>query len=105
VDCEQAHQRGTDYLDAAVSTAERWRYRAHLARCRSCRAELRQLRLTIDLLRRVGPPPISEPARADVMTTFRRWQPRTAAQAPAPLPASRRLAFALARVFGRRPRR
>ena len=51
--CEQASQRSTDYLEGAVSIAQRWSYRAHLATCRNCRAELRQTRLTVTLLRRV----------------------------------------------------
>lgn len=101
--CEQTHQRGTDYLEGALSTAERWRYRAHLARCRSCRAELRQLRLTIGLLVRVGPPPISEPARADVMAMFRRWQPSAAAPPALRVPPAARLLSALERLLrGRR---
>jgi anti-sigma factor RsiW len=101
--CEQTHRRGTDYLEGALSTAERWRYRAHLARCRSCRAELRQLRLTVDLLRRVGPPPISEPARADVMAMFRRWQPPAAAPLGLRVPRASGLLSALERLLrGRR---
>jgi anti-sigma factor RsiW len=98
--CEQASQRSTDYLEGALSTAQRWSFRAHLARCRHCRAELRQLRLTVSLLRRVGPPPVSEPARADVMAMFRRWQPSTGAPAPVLVTATERLLSALDRLLG-----
>ena len=98
--CGQPSQRATDYLEGALSTAGRLAYFAHLARCGDCRAELRQLRLTVSLLSRVGPPPVSGPARADVMASFRRWQPSASTPAVHAVPLSVRLASRLDRLLG-----
>ena len=78
--CTQVHDRATDYLERKLSIAGRFALRAHVATCRDCRAYLRQMRLTVSVLRGLGSEPVSEPMRASLLTMFRAAEaPQTAA--------------------------
>ncbi|MBK8481083.1 MAG: zf-HC2 domain-containing protein [Proteobacteria bacterium] len=50
--CKELTEVITDYLEGRMSFGQRLRFRMHLALCRSCRRYLRQMRLTIQALRR-----------------------------------------------------
>jgi hypothetical protein len=54
-------ERLSAYVDGEVSSRERRRIESHLAGCEACRAELRALRWTVDLLRQT--PPVKAPRR------------------------------------------
>ena len=47
--CQQAVELVTDYLEDALSGADRRRYEAHLAGCPHCTEYLAQMRKTIEL--------------------------------------------------------
>jgi hypothetical protein len=91
---EELRERLSAYLEADLEASERARVEEHLANCPDCRREYRELRHTVDLLRRL-PEPDPPPDLADrVITRLRagegrpgllaRWQARTAAIAEAP---------------------
>jgi anti-sigma factor RsiW len=50
--CRELAELVTDYLEGALSTAERARFEAHLAACEGCKRYLEQIRTTVDLTRR-----------------------------------------------------
>jgi hypothetical protein len=79
--CSQVNERATDYLERKLSIAGRLAVRAHVARCRDCRAFLRQMRLTVSVLHGLGAEPVSEPTLASLLEMFR------AAPAPSVVPA------------------
>lgn len=69
--CDQIHDRATDYMERKLSIAGRLAFRAHVATCRACRAHLRQMRLTVSVLRGLGTERVSEPTRASLLSMFR----------------------------------
>jgi anti-sigma factor RsiW len=51
--CRELVELVTDYLEAALPTAERERLEAHLADCECCDAYIEQVRATIALVGRI----------------------------------------------------
>jgi anti-sigma factor RsiW len=72
--CQQAVELVTDYLEGALSSAERARFEAHLAGCPHCTEYLREMRLTIAAVGRVRPEALSPDARADLIALYRSWR-------------------------------
>jgi len=66
--CRQAVGLVTDYLEGALSPAERARLEAHLADCDYCVEYLAQIRATIDIAGRIEPADI-EPEVLDELVT------------------------------------
>ena len=50
--CRELVELVTDYLEGALSAAERERFEEHVAACDGCEAHLEQIRATIVLVRR-----------------------------------------------------
>jgi anti-sigma factor RsiW len=48
--CEEVAARVTDYLDGALSAADRRRFEAHLEECEDCRAYVAQFAYTLNAL-------------------------------------------------------
>ena len=48
--CEEVAARVTDYLDGALSAADRRRFEAHLEECEDCRAYVAQFAQTLNAL-------------------------------------------------------
>jgi anti-sigma factor RsiW len=72
--CRQAVELVTDYLEGALTPAERSRFEAHLGDCPHCREYLREMRVTIAALGRVEPEALSREARDDLVTLYRSWR-------------------------------
>jgi anti-sigma factor RsiW len=71
--CRQVVELVTDYLEGALSPADRARFEAHLSGCRSCRSYLDQIRSTIGLVSAGGREAPSQRAKDDLLRLFRRW--------------------------------
>ena len=69
--CQELVELVTDYLDGALSDADRARFEAHLAECEPCERHLDQIRMTIATLGRVGDDDVPAPARDELMAAFR----------------------------------
>jgi hypothetical protein len=52
--CQKTVELITDYLEETMPTEDRKRFEAHLEGCRGCERYLNQMRVTIDLLARLG---------------------------------------------------
>ena len=61
----------TEYLEDAMTPANRRRIDEHLARCDDCRAYLDQMRLTIRALGALPPEQLSDRTREELLAAFR----------------------------------
>jgi anti-sigma factor RsiW len=64
----------TDYLEGALSRAERRRFESHLGTCRVCPRYVEQLRTTVRVLGRLGEDDVPEPVRYALLDAFRAWK-------------------------------
>ena len=74
--CRDVVELMTDYLEGALSLADRARFEAHIAGCDGCRAYLEQLRETRRVAGRLASEPVPESLQAELMNAFRDWRAR-----------------------------
>jgi len=72
--CQQVVELVTDYLEDALTAADRRRFEQHLAGCPHCTEYLAQMRETIRLSGRITPEDLTPNMRADLTDLYRRWQ-------------------------------
>ncbi len=72
--CRQAVELVTDYLDGALSAADRARFEAHLKDCPHCTEYLAQIRRTVAAVGRVEPEALEPDVRTELVALYRRWQ-------------------------------
>jgi anti-sigma factor RsiW len=77
--CRQAVELVTDYLEGALSAAQRRRFEVHLADCPHCTEHLAQMRATIALTGTVTPSDLSPQARDEFIDLYLRWRAGSAA--------------------------
>ena len=71
--CHDVVEIITDYLEDALSPADRRRVEEHLAGCGGCTAYLEQIRETIRLTGMLTEEQIPEEQRQDLLAAFRTW--------------------------------
>lgn len=64
----------TDYLEGALSRAQRRRLEAHLAGCEHCGEYLRQIRATIRLTGALRSEDLTPRMREELTEVYRRWR-------------------------------
>ena len=72
--CRQVVQLLTDYLDGALSEADRARVEEHLAGCDACTAFLAQLRTTGRIVAGLAAVEVPAALRADLLRAFQDWK-------------------------------
>jgi anti-sigma factor RsiW len=72
--CQEVVEIVTDYLEGALSSAERRRFEHHLVGCPHCTEYLAQIRETIRLAGRVTPEDLTPEMRTDLTDLYRRWR-------------------------------
>jgi anti-sigma factor RsiW len=72
--CRQAVELVTDYLEGALSRADRRRFESHLAGCPHCTEYLAQMRKTIELSGRVTPEDLSPQMQDEFIALYRQWR-------------------------------
>lgn len=72
--CQQVVEMVTDYLEDAMSAADRRRFEKHLSTCEHCTEYLAQIRETIRLTGRLTPADLTPEMRADLTDLYRRWR-------------------------------
>jgi anti-sigma factor RsiW len=72
--CQQAVELVTDYLEGALSRADRRRFEAHLAGCPHCTEYLAQMRATIELTGGITADDLTEPMQDEFIELYRRWR-------------------------------
>jgi anti-sigma factor RsiW len=63
-----------DYLEGALSPADRARFDAHISGCEGCTMYLRQMREMLELLGELTSDSISPQAEAELLAAFRDWK-------------------------------
>ena len=76
--CQELVELVTDYLEGALSPADRARFDAHISGCEGCTMYLRQMREMLELLGELTTDSISPQAEAELLATFRDWKARPA---------------------------
>jgi anti-sigma factor RsiW len=71
--CQQAVELVTDYIDGALSRADRRRFESHLAGCPHCAEYLEQIRATIQLSGRVEPDELPPEMTDELVALYRQW--------------------------------
>ena len=71
--CQQAVELVTDYLEGALSRADRRRFETHLAGCPHCTEYLAQMRAIIELTGRITSEDLTPQMRAEFTELYRRW--------------------------------
>ena len=72
--CQQAVELVTDYLEGALSRADRRRFEAHLAACPHCTEYLAQMRATIELTGGLTADDLTPQMQDDFITLYRQWR-------------------------------
>jgi anti-sigma factor RsiW len=72
--CQQVVELVTNYLEDALSAADRKRFERHLAGCPHCTEYLAQMRETIRLAGRVTAEDLTPGMRTDLTDLYRRWR-------------------------------
>lgn len=74
IECQQAVELVTDYLEGRLSRRERRRFEGHIRACPNCSAYLDQIRATIALTHAIEPDDLTPKARADLIDLYRHWR-------------------------------
>ena len=72
--CQEVVEVVTDYLEGALSPADRRRFEVHLAGCPHCTEYLAQMRETISLTGRLEPEDLTPQMRDEFTDLYRRWR-------------------------------
>jgi anti-sigma factor RsiW len=72
--CQQAVELVTDYLEGALSRADRRRFERHLAGCPHCTEYLAQMRATIELTGGVTADDLTAQMQDDFIELYQRWR-------------------------------
>ncbi len=72
--CREAVELVTDYLEGALSAADRQRLEGHLAACPHCGDYLAQMRRTLDVIGRIEPETLAPEVQDELVALYRRWQ-------------------------------
>ena len=75
--CQEFVELVTEYLDGALSPADRDRFAAHIDHCDGCTEYLVQFRETIEVVGHLSPESLDPAAEAKFLAVFRDWK-RTA---------------------------
>jgi anti-sigma factor RsiW len=71
--CREAVELVTDYLEGALSRADRRRLERHLTGCEHCTQYLAQIQEIISLTGRLTPEDLTPRMRDDLIGVYRRW--------------------------------
>lgn len=74
--CQEVVEIVTDYLEGAMSEADRARFEEHLSICDGCTSYVQQMRQTIRLTGMLTEEQIPEERKAKLLAAFRGWNAR-----------------------------
>ena len=72
--CRELVELVTDYLEGALSRADRARFDEHLASCEGCTAHMDEMRRTLGLVGRLTEGSVSAEAREALLVAFGDWR-------------------------------
>jgi anti-sigma factor RsiW len=71
--CVELVELVSDFLEGALSAAERARFERHVEACADCTHYLEEMRTTIALAGKIEADDLSDAAKADLLAAFREW--------------------------------
>ncbi|MGB2874833.1 MAG: zf-HC2 domain-containing protein [Gaiellaceae bacterium] len=71
--CRELVELVTDYLEGALSTAERARFEEHIERCAGCKIYLDQMRQTIRAVGQLPEDVLTPEGERELLEAFRGW--------------------------------
>ena len=74
LECQQAVELVTDYLEGALSRRQRRRFEIHIRTCPNCSAYLEQIQAVIATTGSVAADELTPQALDDLTAVYRRWQ-------------------------------
>jgi predicted anti-sigma-YlaC factor YlaD len=74
ITCRELVELVSDYLEGALSAADRARFEEHLKGCEPCRTYLEQMRLVIEVSGRLSEESLDPEARDALLDAFRSWK-------------------------------
>jgi anti-sigma factor RsiW len=74
LECQQAVELVTDYLEGALSRRQRRRFEAHIRACPNCSAYLEQIQAVIASSGSIMPDDLTPNARQDLTALYRLWR-------------------------------
>jgi len=72
--CRQVVELMTDYIEDALSSAERARFEEHISGCDGCRAYLAQLQTTRRIMGSLADEPVPAVVEKELLEAFRSWR-------------------------------
>jgi anti-sigma factor RsiW len=78
--CQEMVELITDYLEGALSRAQRRRFEAHLAGCEHCTEYLHQMRATIRLTGSLSVEDLTPAMHEEFSELYRRWREEETAE-------------------------
>jgi hypothetical protein len=72
--CQELVELVTDYLEDALSPADRRRFEQHIGGCDGCTEYLEQMTTTIELAGVLTPEDVSPEAEKELLAAFRDWK-------------------------------
>lgn len=72
--CKELVELVTDYLEAALSAADRHRFDLHIAKCDWCKLYIDQIRLTIKAAGKLSEESIPKDVQNELLSVFRDWK-------------------------------
>jgi len=73
LECQEAVELVTDYLDGVLSRRQRRRFEVHIRACPNCSAYLEQIQAVIATSGSITPDDLTPRARDDLTALYRRW--------------------------------
>ena len=74
LNCDELVEIVTEYLEGALSDADRSRFERHVDACAGCANYLDQIRRTIELAGRVTADDLTEETKTELLAAFRDWK-------------------------------
>jgi anti-sigma factor RsiW len=71
--CQELVELVTDYLEGALSRADRARFEAHIDACANCREYLAQFQQTMTITGRLREEDLDPVARQELLAQFSQW--------------------------------
>ncbi len=73
LNCQDLVEIVTDYLEGALSDADRRRFEKHVGECDGCASYVDQIRTTIEIAGRVTVDDLTPETRDGLLAAFRSW--------------------------------
>jgi len=72
--CREVVELMTDYMEGALTAAERDRFETHIAGCDGCREYLAQMRTTASLVGKLAALPVPTDLEQQLLRAFKHWK-------------------------------